>query len=199
MTVLAVNRDCVFRFHKGIDQLQILLAGMSGNMCILEDNLCAFCRQLIDHAGNRLLISRDRVGTEDNRIVRLNRHLSVNIRGHTGQSRHGLSLASRCDKHHLLGRIVLHLVNLNQGVLRHIQIAQLRCNGNDIYHAPAFHDYFSAVFVCGINNLLHTVHIGSECSDDETGILMFRKNMVKCNSYCALRLSKSSSLRIRTV
>ena len=36
MTVLTMDRDRIFRFYKGVDQLDLFLAGMSGNMDILE-------------------------------------------------------------------------------------------------------------------------------------------------------------------
>ena len=54
MTVLAVNRNGVFRFYKGIDQLQFLLTGMSRYMGVLEDHFCAFRGQLVDDSGNGL-------------------------------------------------------------------------------------------------------------------------------------------------
>ena len=94
-------------------------------MGVLEDHFRAFRGQLVDYSGNGFLISGNRIGAEDNRVVRLDRHLPVHVRRHSGQSRHGLALASGCDQHHLLRRIILHLVNLNQRVVRHVQVAQL--------------------------------------------------------------------------
>lgn len=83
-----------------------------------------FGRKFVDHTGNRLLISRNRIRTEDNRIVWLYRHFSVHVRRHSRQSRHRLSLTSGCDKNHFLRRIILHLIDLDQCVFRHIQISQ---------------------------------------------------------------------------
>ena len=42
MTVLTMDRNGIFRFYQGVDQLDFLLAGMSGNMDILENNLGSF-------------------------------------------------------------------------------------------------------------------------------------------------------------
>ena len=124
MSVFTMNRDCIFRFYQRIDQLDFFLAGMSGNMDILENNLRTLHGKLIDNLGYRFLISRNRIRTEDNRIVWLYRHFSVHVRRHSRQSRHRLSLTSGCDKNHFLRRIILHLIDLDQCVFRHIQISQ---------------------------------------------------------------------------
>ena len=61
MLVLSMNRDCVLWIDKRINKLYILLAGMTGNMDILEYNVCTLHHELIDDTCNRLLISRYRV------------------------------------------------------------------------------------------------------------------------------------------
>ena len=76
MTVFTMYRDRIFRFDQGIDQFDFFLAGMSGNMDILEDNLCTLHGKFVDNLGYCLLISRDRVGTENDRIIWLDRDLS---------------------------------------------------------------------------------------------------------------------------
>ena len=60
--VLAVDRHRIARLHKAVDQLDLLLTGMSGNMHILKDHIRPLLLQLVDHIGDRLLIARDRVG-----------------------------------------------------------------------------------------------------------------------------------------
>ena len=42
VAVLAMDRDRVFGLYQGIDQFQFFLAGMSGYMGILEDDVCSF-------------------------------------------------------------------------------------------------------------------------------------------------------------
>ena len=118
MTIFSMDRDRIFRFDQGIDQLDLLLAGMSGYVGILEDNLRTLHGELVDNLGYCLLISRNRVGTENDRIIRLDRDLLVDICSHTGQSRHGLALASCRDQDCLLIRIILQLVDLDQCILR---------------------------------------------------------------------------------
>ncbi len=79
MTVFTMDRNCIFRFYKGVDQLNLLLAGMSGYMDILENNLCTLHGQFVDNLGNCLFISGNRIGAENDGIVRLDRDLLVDI------------------------------------------------------------------------------------------------------------------------
>ena len=62
MTVLSVNRDRIFRMHQRIDQLDLLLAGMAGNMNILENHVGSHHGQLVDDLGNSFLVARNRIG-----------------------------------------------------------------------------------------------------------------------------------------
>ena len=118
MTIFSMDRDRISRFDKGIDQFDLFLAGMSGNVDILEDNLRTLHGELVDNLGYCLLISRDRVGTENDRIIWLDRDLLVDICSHTGKSRHGLTLASCRDQDYLIIRVILDLVDLDQCILR---------------------------------------------------------------------------------
>ena len=69
-----------------------------------------------------------------------------------------------------LRRIVLQLLNLNQCIIRHIDIAKLCSSGDDIDHAASLDDYFSVILISRINNLLHTVYIGCERCNDNSGV-----------------------------
>ena len=98
MLVFTMHGYCVLRMDQGIDQLDLFLAGMSGYMSILENNICPLLEELVDHMGNCFFISRDRVGTEDHGIARQDRDLFVQVCRHTGQCCHGLALASGGDQ-----------------------------------------------------------------------------------------------------
>ena len=113
MAVLTVHRNRILRLHQGIDQLDLLLAGMSGNMDILEDYVGTLHRQLVDNARYSFFISRNRIGTKNDRIVRLDRHFLVHAACHAGQCCHRLALASRRDDDGLLIRVTLQLLNVD--------------------------------------------------------------------------------------
>ena len=155
-------------------------------MRILEYHVRTLCRKLIDHTGYCLLISRNRIRTENDRVIRLNRHFTVYIPCHSGKCSHGFSLASCCDQNGLLRWIVLQLIDLDQCILRNIQIPKLRCCRDDIYHAASFYHNFSSVLICRVDNLLHTVYVRCKCRDDDSCVLMLCKNMIKRNSHRTL-------------
>ena len=123
----------------------------------------------------------------------------MDIRRHPGKSRHGLTLASGRNQYRLFWRIVLQFVNLDKRVLRNIQVAKLRRGGDDIDHAPSFHDYLSAVLIGRIDNLLHPIHIRRKGGYDNSRIAVLRKQVVKGSSHRTLRLGKPCTLRVRTV
>ena len=118
---------------------------------------------------------------------------------HTGQSSHGLALASGGDQHGGLRRIVFQLVNVNERSVGNIDIPQFTGNINDGYHAAAFHHYLSAVFISRIYYLLHTVYIGSKGSHDNAVVRMLCKNRIKGLSHAALGHGKAGTGGIGTV
>ena len=79
MAVLTMNRDRILRLCQCVDQLDLLLTGMAGYMCILLNDLCTLCCQLVDNLGYILLIARNRTGAEDNGISRLDRDTTVQV------------------------------------------------------------------------------------------------------------------------
>ena len=107
MAVLTVYRKCKLRMQQGVDQLDLLLAGMAGYMGIFGDHLNTAHSQFVDDLGYLLLIARDRGGAHNDDIVRLDGYLAVHAGCHTRQRRHGLTLASCGDQDCLLIRIIL--------------------------------------------------------------------------------------------
>ena len=191
-----MNRDRIFRFYQRIDQFQFFLTCMTGYMCILENNLGTFHRKLVDNLGYSLLITWNRMRTENNCIIRFNGNLLVDIGSHTGKGSHGLALASCSDQNKLLIRIVLYLVNLDQSLIRNTQIAKFCSSGNNIYHTAAFYCHFTSKAVCSINNLLYAVHIGSKRCNNDSCSLIFIKKIVKNMTNCTLRHGKARTFRI---
>ena len=107
MAVLTVYRKRKLRMQQGVNQLDFLLTCMTGYVGIFGDDLHAAHSQLIDDLGHLLFIARDRSRTHNDNIVRLDGYLAVHAGCHTGQSRHGLALASCRNEDRLLIRIVL--------------------------------------------------------------------------------------------
>ena len=179
-----MHRNGILRFYQGVDQFDLFLTGMTGYMYVLENNVCTLHGKLIDNTGNCLFISRDRVGTEHDRIVRFDRNFFMHATCHTGQCRHGLSLASGRDHNRFLIRIIFQFFNIDQRIVRNINVAKLRRDADDIHHTASFHDNFSAVFISCINDLLHTVYVRRKCCNDNPRILVICKDLIKGLADC---------------
>ncbi len=194
--VLSVYRNRIPGMHQGIDQLDLLLTGMSRYMSILEDHVRPLAQQLIDNPGHRLLIARDGVGRKDDRVPMAYGDLLMHIAGHTAQRRHTLSLAAGGDDHLLLVGIVFQLVDLNQRIFRDADTAQIDGRLDDRHHTAAFHYDLAPEFICRIDDLLYPVHIGRKGRHKDTGIFVLLKQGVKGLAHCPLRGRKSRPLRI---
>ena len=172
---------------------------MSGYVNVLEYHVCALCGQFVDDVRNGFFISRDRVGAEDHGVSRQNRDFFVQVCCHTGQCCHRLALASGGDQHKLLSGVVFHLLHVDQGVLRDIDVAQLLRDGDDVDHAAAFDHDLTAVFIRRVDDLLHTVDVRCKGCDDDTGIVMLGKQAVDRLSYGTLGHGKAGALCVGTV
>src|SRR2546425_10876416 len=89
---------------------------------------------VIDHAGNRLLVSGNNSGGDDNRIVRLDLDTLVIIHGQSRQSGQRLSLASRHQQGDSIGREPLNLLRLHQNAVRDFEKTQVAGNLNIVQH-----------------------------------------------------------------
>ena len=117
MSPLSVHRDRVLRPDQRIDELDVLLAGVSGNMRILENHFRSDLGQLIDDIRDGFLVARNRMGGEDDPIAGHNLDLLMNIGRHSRQRRHGLALAAGRHQHGFLRRIILQIIQLDQRML----------------------------------------------------------------------------------
>ena len=155
-------------------------------MGILENNICALLAKLIDYLGYCLLISRNRIRGEDNRISLTDRNLLMHATCHTAECSHTLTLASGCDDNRLIPWIILQLLDINQCVLRNINTVQVGSGLYDIHHTSSFHDYFPAKLICRVNNLLYTVNIGCKGCNNDSRLFMFFKQRIKHTAKCSL-------------
>ena len=123
----------------------------------------------------------------------------MKARRHPRQGGHGLSLASGRDENRVLFIIILKLLNINQRVLRNVDIAQLAGRSDHVHHAAAFHHDLAAVLVRGADDLLHAVYIRGKRGHNDAVILMLCKNRVKRAPHRAFRHRKSRPDRVGAV
>ena len=87
MTVFTMHRDRIFRMHQRIDQLDLLLAGMAGNMnavAFFVNNVGAEFIKVINCARYEFFVAGNRRCRNNNGIARKNFNLFMVIIGHTG-------------------------------------------------------------------------------------------------------------------
>ena len=197
--VLPVHGNRVLGLHQGVDELDFLLAGVARHMDILEDDLGPLVVELVDDPGHGLLVARNRVRGEDDRVVGLDADLLVHPRRHAGQGRHGLALGTRRNQAGPLVREVLQLVHGNQGIGRDADVAELGGGVDDVHHGAAFDHALAPVLVGGIDDLLNPVHIGCEGRNDDPGVRIVRKDIVEGPSDRALGLGEAWPLRVRRI
>ena len=199
MLVFTMHRNGIFRFHKRIDKLYFFLAGMSRYVGVLNDNLRSLKGQLIDHLGDGFLISRYRPGTKNNHIPRFNGDLPMDTGSNARQRSHSFSLASRRDQHQLVIRIIPHLLQCNDHIIRNLDITKLHRRIYNIHHTAALDHYLAVLFLRRIDHLLYPVHIRGKGSNDNAAPSILFKYRVKCFPHRALRHSKARFQYIGTV
>ena len=168
-----VYRDRVLGLYQVIDQLDIFLAGVAGRVDVLGDDIRPFQHQLVDDACDRLLVARDGAGRENDRVIGADRDLAVHAVSHAAQGRHALALAAGRDYDRFIPGIVFELIDIDQGVLGNIEDVEFCRSINDVDHAAAFDNDLASVFICVVDDLLDTVHIGGEGRHNEPGIRTF--------------------------
>ena len=191
-----VDRDGVSGLDQVIDQLDVLLTGVSGCVHILADNISTLQQEFIDHGGDCLLVARDGAGGKDNRIVGADGHFAVHAVRHAAEGCHALALAAGGDDHGLLSRIIPELINVDQGIVRHVQNVEIGRGLDDIDHAAAFDDDLSAVFIGVIDDLLHAVHVGGKGCDDNACVCVIAENLIDVPADGLLGRSVAGVLRI---
>ena len=152
-----------------MDDLQLLLAGVAGDVehvGLVVDHVNALAKQLVDDPAHRHLVAGDGGGGDNHLVPGAHLHLLVSGEGHAVQSAHFLALGAGGDDDLLVFRQALDLVDVHQGVLGHLHIAQLRGHPHNVLHGPACDGYLAPVGGGGVQYLLDAVDVGGEGGDD---------------------------------
>ena len=88
MALLAVHGNEELRLGQRVDDLQLLAAGVAGDVQPLEtviDHVRTLAVQLVDDARDGLFVAGDGRGRDDDMVARLDFHLPVTGEGHAVQ------------------------------------------------------------------------------------------------------------------
>ena len=104
VALLAVDRDEELGLHQAVDDFQLLLAGVAGDVegaGPLVDHLGPLAVELVDDGADGVLVAGDGGGGQNHPVPGLNVHLPVGGEGNPGQGGHALALAAGGDDAHL--------------------------------------------------------------------------------------------------
>ena len=105
MALLAVERNEKARMQQRVHDLQLLLAGVTGDVQTLElvvDDLCALAVELVDDLADGLFIAWNGGGGDNHAVARLNFHLPVPGERHAVKRRHVFALRAGRDNDNLV-------------------------------------------------------------------------------------------------
>jgi len=170
MPLLTVEGDKEPGLYQGVNDLQLLLAGMAGNveaLALFIDHVCALAVQLVDDPGNGFFVAGNGRCGDDDPIAGGDVHLLVGGECHAVQCGHILTLGTGGDDDQLVLRNALNGVQVHNGALLHFQIAKLLGDLEHILHAAAGDGHLPAIALGRGNDALNAVHIGGKGGDDD--------------------------------
>ena len=165
----------VFRLCQRLHQLQLLLAGVSGNVNLdhgIVQDLHILGGKLVDDASHVLFVSGNGAGGKHHQVIGIKRNLCVVGKRHAVKRRHGFSLAAGCNQRQFAWLVAFDLVDIDQYPCRNLHISQLHGGTDDVQHTSARNGDLALMPRTGIDDLLNTVNIGRECCDDDAFLLM---------------------------
>ncbi len=157
------------RHHElGLDDVvavqQLALGGVAGDVHLghaLVHHGRAELHEPVDHAEHGVLVARDQGGGQHDEVALLQLHLVVPV-GHAGQGRHRLALGAGDHEHDLVVAVLVHLADVHEDPVRHVEVAELRRDGHVADHGAPAEGHLATVLVGGVEDLLDAVHVGGE-------------------------------------
>ena len=170
VALLAVDRDKELGPNQGVDDLQLVLAGVAGDVegaGVLADHLGLFPVQFVDDIVDGALVAGDGGGGDDHPVPGLDLHLLVGGEGDAEEGGHGLALAAGGDDAHLVLGQGLDVVDVHHDPFGDVGVPQFGGHPHGVLHAPAGDGHFPAIAGGHVDDLLDSVHVGGEGGDDD--------------------------------
>ena len=171
--ILAMYGNEEFWAHQIVHELQFLTAGMAGHVDALVaaiDDVSPQLHEIVDGPGHQFLIARNGGSRNDDRITGHHRHLAMVGHGHTGQCRHRLALAAGSADDNLVRTEAIDFINVDNGPLRRVDIAQLHGDAHHVHHAAAQYGHPALIAHGGVDDLLDAMDIGGEGGHDDAAL-----------------------------
>ena len=198
VALLAVDRDKELGPNQGVDDLQLVLAGVAGDVegaGVLADHLGLFPVQFVDDIVDGALVAGDGGGGDDHPVPGLDLHLLVGGEGDAEEGGHGLPLAAGGDDAHLVLGQGLDVVDVHHDPFGDVGVPQFGGHPHGVLHAPAGDGHFPAIAGGHIDDLLDPVHVGGEGGDDDP-LLAALEELVEAGPHGPLRAGVAGALHV---
>ena len=120
----------------------------------------------IDYSIHRVLVTGNEAGSEDDGVSRANLNRGVLPVCHAGQARHRFTLRACSHIEHSLIRKLYGLFRIHQKTVGNTQVAKFLGDTHVAHHGAPHQCHETIIGGCRINDLLHSVHVGSKTRDD---------------------------------
>ena len=200
-TLLAVYGDKILRLCERVDDLQLLLTGMAGDVKHIRavvNDLDALAEQLVDDARDGVLIAGNGGSRDDDAVAGADLDLLVLGKRHAVERAHLLALRAGGHDDLLIERERLDLVDVCHGVLGQLHVAEIDRDLGDIFHAAARDGDLAADRRRRVDDLLDAVDVGGEGRDDDA-LLAAGKEPVEGLADHALAHRVAGALDVRGV
>ena len=171
------------------------MAGDVHGRIIAVDHTRAQLHELVDDLVDLVLVARDQGAGQNHRVEFVDGDIAVVAVGDTAQGGHRLALGAGAHVDELVVLHIMGLLQVDDGVFRQTQVAQIGCDGHVAHHGTADEHNLAAVLVSGVDDLLHAMHVAGEAGhDDLAGRL--RERLVKGRTDGGLRLDEARHLGV---
>ena len=162
---------------------------------VAVDHARAELHELVDDLVHAVLVARDQGAGEDHRVEFVDRNVAVVAVGDAAKGSHRLALRSGAHVDELVVLHVVGLLEVDDGALGDVQVAQIGGDGHVAHHRTADEDDLAAVLVRRVDDLLHAVHMRREARDDDLAARL-REGLVERGADRGLRLDESGHLGV---
>ena len=170
VAILAVHRHEVSRPGEAQHQLEILLAGVTGDVdegVVLVEDLGAATVERVDHAADGALVAGDDTGRDDDQVARGDLHVLVLAGRHQGQRGVRLALAAGGEDHLLVRRQLDHRLQRLHQARRHAQVAEIGGDRDVLFHRASEQRHPATEALGQREHLLDAVDVRGERRQDD--------------------------------
>ena len=182
MAVLAVHRNEVLGFYKGVHKFEFLLAGVSGYVNSAQSGvhyLRAKSVQIVDNVADCALVTGDGVCGDDDCIICAHLHLVELATCHTRQSGHWLALAPGGQNYQFAIVDVANFVDIHKNVVVHAEVSNTNGSFDVLDHAFARYGNLALEGFGKFDNHGKTVDVGCKSCNDNSASLCLLEDLEK--------------------